>query len=87
MAGLRGEQLFRLEKQGRAVGRFEAVERDGLAVCLKGWRWERGPRPAKLRGAIIRLTDSQGAEMRRWSCAAVELEGERVLATRIRRLG
>lgn len=85
MAGLTRDLLFRLETKTGILGRFRAVERARQRVALLGWVWERGVQPAgQDRGTIV-LTDPNGAELRRWACGQVELEGERVLVTRIRR--
>ena len=79
-----GDMQFRLEAQGRSVGRFRAVERVPDGVALAGWLAElRASEPVR---ASIVLTDRQGAELRRWDCQRIEWCADRVVVRRLRRV-
>lgn len=85
MAGLSHERMFRLECQGRVVGRFRAVERASQQVALLDWAWERGARPSRIDKGVIVLADAAGADIRRWECGRIEQDGESLLVGQIRR--
>ena len=79
---MRAQWEFRLEADGRTLGRFDAAEAMSGGVSLAGWRPERvADKP--VRGTIV--LQGPGSEMRRWECDRIVWEAAGVSVRRLRR--